>query len=82
MRFAAFHDAAPRYTCKASDMAFEMLVEQGIARPAPYLGRAECVQLVASDALSDEDLPAYVAQAHAPVAAELAKKARSGLGIA
>lgn len=66
---------------KTSDLAFEMLVEQGLARPAPYAARFKWVQLMTYDTLSDEDLKAYLAQAHAMVAASLTKKARAELGI-
>jgi predicted DNA-binding protein (MmcQ/YjbR family) len=66
---------------KASDLAFEMLVEQGLARPAPYLARAKWVQLMSYDALSDQDLMAYVLQSHALIAAGLTRKARAALGI-
>ncbi len=73
---------APRYSFKASDMAFELLVEQGVATPAPYLARAKWVALTRSDALPDDELKSYLAQAHAIVAAGLTKKVRSGLGLA
>ena len=66
---------------KTSDLAFEMLVEQGLARPAPYAARFKWVQLVSYDVLSDEDLVAYLSQAHALVAAGLTRKARAALGI-
>ena len=66
---------------KASELAFEMLVEQGLARPAPYLARAKWVQLMSYDALPDADLIAYLAQAHAIVAGGLTRKARAALGI-
>lgn len=66
---------------KASDLAYEMLVEQGLARPAPYLARAKWVQLTAYDVLSDEDLKAYLAQAHAIIAAKLTRKQREALGF-
>ena len=66
---------------KASELAFEMLVEQGLARPAPYLARAKWVQLMSYDVLLDDDLVAYLAQAHAIVAGRLTKKARAALGI-
>jgi predicted DNA-binding protein (MmcQ/YjbR family) len=74
-------DPAPTYGFKASDMAFELLVEDGVARPSPYLARARWVRLVGPDALSDADLLAYLAQAHALVAAKLTAKARRELGI-
>jgi predicted DNA-binding protein (MmcQ/YjbR family) len=67
---------------KASELAFEMLVEQGLARPAPYLARAKWVQLLTWDSLPDEDLRAYLAHAHAIVAASLTRKARAALGLA
>jgi predicted DNA-binding protein (MmcQ/YjbR family) len=74
-------DPAPTYSFKASDMAFEHLVEQGLARPAPYLARAKWVQLVGPGALADEDLEAYLAQAHGLIAAKLTGKVRRSLGL-
>ena len=74
-------EAAPRYVLKASEMAFEMLVEQGVAKPAPYLGRAKWVQLNSADALSDEALLAYLGQSYELVAAGLPKRVRLGLGL-
>jgi predicted DNA-binding protein (MmcQ/YjbR family) len=72
----------PRYAFKASDMAYELLIEQGLARPAPYLWRAKWVQLASGDALSDKDVAAYLQQAHSMVAARLTKKRRAQLGLA
>ncbi|QUD89249.1 MmcQ/YjbR family DNA-binding protein [Phenylobacterium montanum] len=69
------------YTFKASDMAFELLVEEGFARPAPYLARARWVQLLSTDSLPEEDLQAYVRQAHALVVAKLTRAVRSELGL-
>jgi predicted DNA-binding protein (MmcQ/YjbR family) len=66
---------------KASDMAFELLPQQGLARPAPYLQRAKWLALSAPDALPDDDIKAYVTQAHALVAARLTRKARAELGL-
>jgi predicted DNA-binding protein (MmcQ/YjbR family) len=66
---------------KTSDLAFEMLVEQGLARPAPYAARFKWVQLTSYDALPDDQLIAYLTQAHAIVAAGLTRKARAALGI-
>ena len=74
-------DPTPEYGFKASDMAFELLVEQGLGKPSPYLARAKWVK-VAHDALPDADLRAYLAQAHALVAAKLSKKQRRELGLA
>ena len=67
---------------KVSDMAYGMLIEHGLARPAPYLARAKWVQLVGNNALPDAELTAYLAQAHALIVAKLSKKLRKELGLA
>jgi predicted DNA-binding protein (MmcQ/YjbR family) len=67
---------------KTSDLAFEMLVDQGLARPAPYAARFKWVQLMSYEVLPDADLIAYLAQAHAIVAGGLTRKARAALGLA
>ena len=74
-------DPAPRYGFKASDLAFEALIEQGLAAPAPYAARFKWVQLTSADALTDAELTAYLAQAHALVAAGLSRRLRASLGI-
>ncbi|WBL81887.1 MmcQ/YjbR family DNA-binding protein [Bradyrhizobium xenonodulans] len=70
------------YMFKVSNMAYAMLIEHGIARPAPYLARAKWVQLVGNDALSDSELATYLAQAHALIVAKLTRKTRKELGLA
>src|SRR5215475_7798700 len=72
-------DPEPKYMFKASDLAFEMLVEQGVARPAPYLARAKWVQLAGPNALADEDLRAYLKEAHRIVAGKLPAAVKAGL---
>ncbi len=74
-------DGPPAYNFKASDMAFELLIEHGLARPAPYLQRAKWVRLASADALPDDELKAYLAQAHALVAARLTRARKSTLGL-
>lgn len=78
-RFAASQPAG--YIFKTSDLAFELLIEHGLARPAPYLGRARWVQLLSQDALDDDDLCAYLREAHALVAAKLTKAQRRAAGV-
>lgn len=78
----ALGEAEPCYGFKTSELAFEMLTEQGLARPMPHLQRAKWVQLSAFDALSPEDLTAYLREAHAIIARGLTKKRRAELGIA
>jgi predicted DNA-binding protein (MmcQ/YjbR family) len=69
------------YVFKVSDMAYAMLIEHGVARPAPYLARAKWVQLVSNNALPDAELTAYLAQAHALIVAKLTRKSRKALGL-
>ena len=71
----------PRLSFKASDLAFEMLIESGVAVPAPYMARAKWVQLSTPDALSDDEVKAYLTEAHALIFAKLTKKARGELGL-
>ena len=71
----------PRYSFKASDMAFELLIEQGLARPAPYLQRAKWVQLFSIEALTDHEIAAYLAQAYALIAARLTRAVKRELGL-
>ena len=72
---------APAYAFKASEMAYHLLIEHGLALPAPYLARASWVRLVSQDALGDADLIAYLGQAHALVAARLTRAVRASLGL-
>jgi predicted DNA-binding protein (MmcQ/YjbR family) len=67
---------------RASDMAYALLIDEGLARPAPYLARAKWVQLIANDALPDAELAAYLDRAHALVAAKLTRAARKAAGLA
>ncbi len=66
---------------KANDVAFEMLCETGAGRPAPYLARARWVLLDDVAGFDDQDLRAYLAEAHRVVAAKLPRKLRVELGV-
>ncbi len=66
---------------KASEMAFTMLTEQSDIEPSPYLGRYTWVQLQSPNALSGEDIKAYVEAAHSMVAAKLTRAKRAELGL-
>ncbi len=66
---------------KVSDIAFEVLTEDGRARPAPYLARARWVQLDDPADWPDDDLVEHLTIAHGIVAAKLTKKARVSLGL-
>ncbi len=77
--FAACGGAWP-VAFKASDLAFEVLPEQGLARPARYLYRARWLELDRG-ALSDDELRSYLTEAHALVAGRLPRKLRAELGV-
>ena len=69
------------FSFKASDIAFEMLVQTGAARPAPYMARAKWVYFDDPHALPPEDLKGYLRDAHAMIAAKLTGKLRRELGL-
>jgi predicted DNA-binding protein (MmcQ/YjbR family) len=66
---------------KAGADSFAILTKAKNIVPAPYLARAQWVQLTRLDALSTEELKAYLERAHAIVASGLSKKKRMDLGI-
>ena len=66
---------------KANDVAFEMLVETGAARPAPYAARQKWVLVDDPKTFPDADLRAYLTEAHALIAAKLPRKAQRELGL-
>ncbi|MBU2326319.1 MAG: MmcQ/YjbR family DNA-binding protein [Alphaproteobacteria bacterium] len=66
---------------KVSDIAYEVLTEDGRARPAPYLARAKWVHLDDISAWPDDELAEHLAIAHGIIAAKLTKKARAALGL-
>ena len=74
--------AAGGWSFKASDAAFEMLAAEGVGRPAPYLARAKWIRFEALDVLPDDETQAYLAAAHALVAARLPRAERRRLGLA
>jgi len=80
--FAATDLVGSHLSLKVSDIAFEALVDQGRARPAPYAARFKWVMfddLAALDAAEVKDL---LAAAHWLVAEKLPKKQRAALGLA
>ncbi len=66
---------------KAKDVAFEMLVETGAARPAPYMARLKWVLVDDPADFPEADLRHYLGDAHAQVAAKLTRRARRELGL-
>ena len=66
---------------KASDLAYEVMIETGMARPAPYLARAKWVAMDDLPAIDADDMAGWLANAHALVAAKLTRAQRSALGL-
>ena len=69
---------------KVSDIAYQVLTEDGRARPAPYLARAKWVNipdLTAPGEWTEADLADHFRIAHGIVAAKLSKKTRAALGL-
>ena len=79
--FAVLGPAAHGVSLKASDIAFEALVEMGVARPAPYLARAKWLRFDDLAAVDEGDMADWLASAHALVAAKLTRAARRALGL-
>lgn len=66
---------------KVSALAFDMLPELPDIRPAPYFARASWVAIGAGSPLTEEEVRAYIAEAHRLIAAKLTRKLRVGLGL-
>ena len=69
------------FSIKVSDLAYEVLIETGQARPAPYLARAKWVSLVNPRVLTVAETKAYLRRAHAVIAGALPKKKQRELGL-
>ena len=66
---------------KVSARPYDLRIEMDGIRPAPYFARAGWVAVSGRSALSDEDLRAYIAEAHRLVASRLSRKRRLELGL-
>lgn len=66
---------------KVSDMAYELLTELDGIRPAPYFARAGWVAISAGSPLSEDEIKAYLVEAHRLVTLRLTRKARAELGL-
>src|SRR5947207_3126449 len=66
---------------KANDVAFEMLIETGAAKPAPYAARQKWVLVDDPKTFTDADLRTYLTEAHALIAAKLSGKLQRELGM-
>ena len=66
---------------KTAPDSFAILTKEKNIIPAPYLARAQWVQLARLDALDAKTLRGYLTRAHAIVASRLTKKKRAELGL-
>jgi len=80
--FCATDGAYSNLSFKATDIAFEALIETGRARPAPYMARAKWVMLDDLAAYDAAEVTDWIRTAHQLVAAKLTRKLRAELGLA
>jgi len=80
--FAVLGPSEHGVSLKVSDIAYEALVESGVARPAPYMARAKWVRFDSLADMDDAEAADWLANAHAMVAAKLTRTARRALGLA
>jgi predicted DNA-binding protein (MmcQ/YjbR family) len=66
---------------KASPIAFALLPELAGVRPAPYFARAQWVAVSPEAPLEEDELRAYLAEAHRLVVARLTRRVRAELGL-
>lgn len=76
-------DIDPHIVFKTSDLAFDILKEQDGMRPAPYLAPrgGKWIQVHSADAMSQDDLFAYLAESHRLISLKLTKKLQRELGL-
>jgi predicted DNA-binding protein (MmcQ/YjbR family) len=66
---------------KVSDMAYEILTQNGMAEPAPYLARAKWVNLPDPAQWSDEELESHLRASYDLILGKLTRKARAELSF-
>lgn len=66
---------------KCSDLSFQMLPELEGVFPAPYLARAKWVQVLPNSELGEDDIKAYIVEAHRLIASKLTQMAKAELGL-
>lgn len=70
-----------RISFKSAPEHYDALSRSPGFRPAPYLARAKWVSVDDPKALTAAEMKAYLARAHATIAAALPKKKRKELGL-
>jgi predicted DNA-binding protein (MmcQ/YjbR family) len=79
--FAATDLDGEHLSLKVSDIAFEALVDQGRAKPAPYAARFKWVMFDDLSTLDADEVGQLLKAAHGLGAAKLPKKQRAALGL-
>ena len=79
--FAVFAPSNGAFSFKASDIAFEVLTQEGPGKPAPYLARAKWVWFADLSAQDEAEVEGWLRSAHGLIAAKLTRKLRQELGI-
>lgn len=74
-------DPTDRISFKCSDFAYQILREQPGIAPAPYLARAQWVQVQTADAVPDENMQSYLTDAYDIISKKLTKAQRKALGL-
>lgn len=67
--------------CKVSDISYQILTEMPGIRPAPYFARASWVAISLESGFGNDEIEAYLVEAHRLIAARLSRKLRRELGI-
>jgi len=70
-----------RISFKCSELSYEILCQQDGIIPAPYLARAQWVQVLEEGVMSDEQIKEYIHDAYDIIKAKLTKKLQKELGI-
>ena len=70
-----------RLMFKVTDLAYEVMTESGMARPAPYLARARWVSFDDTAGLDPDEVADWLKTAHALIAAKLTRAKRKELGL-
>lgn len=70
-----------RLMFKVTDLAYEVMTESGMAKPAPYLARARWVSFDDLAGLDPDEAADWLGTAHALIVAKLTRAKRKELGL-
>lgn len=76
-----FAIAGTGLSLKVSDIGYEVLTENGMAKPAPYMARNKWVLFDDPAALPKDELEGHLTNAYAIVAGKLTRKLKKELGL-